>query len=286
MRRRVPFVIWAYQSRISASQGRGRSAIRRWLLGRADRVVGMGAQARDVLRAWGVTDERIVDAPNSADSDGLAKRLSAPGLDARASQLRHRWADGRKLAIVVGRLVPLKGVDELLRAWRALPRSTREAWRLVFVGDGPLAPAVRAAASTGVRWVGPAPVTEMAAWYRAADLHVLASVGDVWGLVVNEAMAVGTPSLCSVHAGCSDDLISHGKDGLVFDPTEPAQATAALQDALTRPDLAGLGSEARLRIRPYDLDRLASSFRTAVEESLRLHGTRPAGRSQPGRATA
>ena len=117
----------------------------------------------------------------------------------------------------------------------------------------------------GVVLAASVPADEVSDWYAAADLHVFPSLGDVWGLTVNEAMACGAPNLCSIRAGCCDDLIQHGVNGLRFDPADPQDATRGLADAMTRSDLQAMAAVARTTIAPFTLDRLAGGFRQAVE---------------------
>lgn len=263
----IPLVIWAYQSRISATQtNRLKNTVRRVLLKQAAVVVGMGTQARDVLHGLGVEDERIIDAPNSADCDTLNERLSSLETHREAEQIRETYGNGRKLACVFGRLVPLKGTSAILDHWRCLPEAVRAQWRLVFVGDGPLSQLVNEQNDPGIIHAGTVPPDKIAAWYKATDLHLFPTLGDVWGLVVNEAMQCGVPTLCSKHAGCSDDLLSDDVDGFVYDPTSE-NASKKLQHALTHPELSEMGRRARQAVRPYSLDRLADAFRDAVRQA-------------------
>ena len=111
-------------------------------------------------------------------------------------------------------------------------------------------------------------MAEIADYYGISDLHVFPSLADCWGLVVNEAMLCGVPSLCSIHAGCSDDLIVDGNDGLLFDPTSATTAIAQLSDALTRGDLATLGSAAEATGEKFTIERLARGIQSAVEAGI------------------
>ena len=61
-RRGLPLVVWSYQSRVSSSQGSWRDWLRRKLLAQADAVVGMGTQAREVLRGWGRLEDESEEA--------------------------------------------------------------------------------------------------------------------------------------------------------------------------------------------------------------------------------
>jgi hypothetical protein len=270
--RRVPLIVRSYHSRAGSSHRRVRGAWRRFLLRRAKLVLGMGRQAREVLTSWGVAPDRIVDTLNCVDPSSLEARLADPELPRRIEAVRSRVAAGRRIALVVGRLVPLKGVAPLLAAWSAVPAETRDAWRLVFVGDGVLQPLVEQAAALGVVRAGFVPYHEIADWYRAADLCIFASLGDVWGLVVNEALHCGTPLLCSVHAAACDDLIEHGVNGLTFDPTDREAAVAALEDALSRGDLAVLGAAGPASVEGFSEDRMAAGFREAVERANGVSG--------------
>ena len=100
-------------------------------------------------------------------------------------------------------------------------------------------------------------------YLAAADLHVFSSFADVWGLTVNEAMHCGVPTLCSVHAGCTDDLVDETV-GFRFDPGSSEDFDRALQTALRSEHLAELGEAAERRGRLYTTDRLAQAFRDSV----------------------
>jgi hypothetical protein len=263
-RHRIPLVLWSYQGRVSRTQGTRRTWLRRWLLRQAAMIVGMGTQAREVLQAWGAPADRIVDAFNAADYDTLLRRLEVTAVHESTAQRKREVVGPHKMALVLGRMVPLKGTPFLLQAWRQVDPKIRENWRLVFVGEGPYRPMVERAAPEGVIYAGKSPAEEVVEWYLGCDLYIFPSMGDVWGLVVNEAMACGAPTLCSVHAACCDDMIRHGENGLVFDPTQEQAAVAALEDALCRDDLPQLGRAGQAEIGRFNLDQLADGFRKAV----------------------
>ncbi len=263
----VPLVIWSYQSRISATQNTWRNRLRKLLLGRADAVVGMGSQAREVLRTWNVPDAKIVDALNAADHDTLIRQVDDGSVRTRVDAIRQGLSPDEKLAIVVGRLVPMKGTAELVRLWHQVDEPVRERWRLVFIGNGPLETVIDQCESSRIIHAGHVDPAEIAAWYLAADLHIFPTLGDVWGLVVNEAMICGLPTLCSIHAGCCDDLIEDQVTGIRFDPTNESQAVQILTGTLGRDDLAVIGTRGRERVQRFTLDNLAESFRTAVRNA-------------------
>jgi len=270
---RVPLVVWSYHSRVSATAaGAVTRRLRRALLARADAVVGMGSQARAVLADLGVPEDRIFDAPNACDHDAVSKVLAGIDVEARREALSRALGCRPRIALVAGRLVPMKGLAELLRAWPRVPDAVRAGWSLVFVGSGPLADriaAAEAAAAPGeILHVPALPSRELVGFYAAADLLVFPSLGDPWGLVVNEAFACGRPALCSRLAGCADDLIRPGENGWLFDPTDGDAFARTLEEALVSPDRARLGAGARATAERFRPERMAEGLRRAAGHGL------------------
>ena len=110
----------------------------------------------------------------------------------------------------------------------------------------------------------------MAELDRAADLLVFPSLGDPWGLVVNEAFACGLPVVCSRLAGCADDLLEPGRNGWLFDPTDPTDAVQVLTEALRSRDLETMGAHACDTVKRFGPETMAEGFRQAI-----LHATAP-----------
>jgi glycosyltransferase involved in cell wall biosynthesis len=266
---RTPLVIWSYPSRASAAgMGAARLAWSRAVLARAQAVVGMGAQAREALVSLGVPSARLFDAPNACDRETLEAALARVEPSAMRASLRASLGCRPRIALVVGRLVPAKGVRPLLAAWRQLSPQRRRHWSLLFVGDGPLAREVGDAATSmepgAVIHVGSVPAADVVNFYAAADLLVFPSLGDPWGLVVNEALTCGLPVVCSRLAGCADDLVRPGDNGWIFDPCDRGAAVAVLAEALASSRLARLGERARETAKRFGPDVMANGLRRAI----------------------
>ena len=267
-------VIWSYHSKTSVtSSGTVLRMLRRWLLAHAAAVIGMGRQAREALQTLGVPPTRIFDAPNAHDHDAfLAARARV-----EPEAVRRALADGfgcrDRIALVAGRLVPVKGIAPLLAAWERLPEKIRDDWTLLFVGNGPLDSMIEEAGAAeldgAIVRIPEVESLELVDYYAAARLLIFASLADTWGLVVNEAFACGVPVLCSRHAGCADDLLRPGENGWLFDPTEPAEFVSDLREALTTPDLEQLSRAARDTAERFRPEAMAAGFRRAVEHVRR-----------------
>lgn len=173
-----------------------RSLLLRALLALANRVLGklvlggathgvfVSAAVRDYFRRFVVFRSTPLHIPN-----GVATDVFFPAsVERRRALRRELGSEGTPLLLFVGRFVEKKGLWLLERLARRLPAA-----RWVFAGWGPLDPAAWGLPNVAVR--RHATPAELACLYQAADLLVLPSVGEGFPLVVQEAMACGTPAL-------------------------------------------------------------------------------------------
>ena len=142
---------------------------------------------------------------------------------------RRRSDPARLRFLFVGRLVPGKAVDVLLRAFMGLRGEEYQQWSLTIVGHGPEREGLQAAASgnSRVRFAGSAEYRDLDQFYREADVLVLPSQREAWGLVVNEALAFGLWVVCSDAVGARE-LLTSPERGATF----RAGATDELRDTL------------------------------------------------------
>ncbi len=135
--------------------------------------------------------------------------------------------------LFVGRLDRQKGYDILLQAFEQA-RATRKDLRLHVVGEAVLAKGPAAPAPDGVDLVGWVDSAVLDSWYRSADVLVVPSRWEGFGMVVAEAMRNGTPVVCS-DRGALPDLVSEGKTGHIV-----TLEAAALRDCLVSLDKSNL----------------------------------------------
>ncbi len=197
---------------------------------------------RDELQAHGIDSVGLwrggVDTnrfrPEAATSE-MRRRLM--GND---SIQRRRRARG-PLAVYVGRVSPEKNLDLLLDVHDAIP-----GLHIAIVGDGPDRERLQSKASgRRIHFTGFLRGDELAAAYASADLFVMPSVTETLGFVVLESMSSGTPAVAAA-AGGVPDLVSHGENGLLFDPARPEQAIEQVRTLIENPvQRAHLGLQAR-----------------------------------------
>jgi glycosyltransferase involved in cell wall biosynthesis len=267
-RNRVPFSLWTEST---TRDIRGNHALIEFLkagfLRGCDGFVVPGKSSVEYLRSYGVPREMIFTAPNAVDIEFFAHRAETIRKDAAV----HR--EGLRLParffLCAGRLVPEKGIFDLLRAYSALPSEVTQEMGLVFVGDGPARSALlqRVAATNlrSIQLMGFAQRECLPAYYALADVLIFPTHSDRWGLVVNEAMACGLPVISSAAAGCVSDLVENGWNGRVVSAGGVGQLTSAMDELARDADLRSLMAErSRERIKQYSPEAWAAGMASAV----------------------
>jgi glycosyltransferase involved in cell wall biosynthesis len=165
--------------------------------------------------------------------------------------------------LVVAQLIPRKGIDVVIEAFRALD-GPHELW---IAGTGPLTAAIEEAATADPRitLLGHLDWEALDHAYREADAAVLPSRYEVWGQVVSEAQAHGMPVVATTAVGAEADLIDEGKTGLVVPPGDAPALAAALR-TLAGWDAAqgtACGEAARSTFEAWTVDDAAAAFAEA-----------------------
>lgn len=147
----------------------------------------------------------------------------------------------RPIFLFVGNLIPRKGVHLLLEACVLLQQQGYRNYTLLVVGDGSQRAELEAFSQQHnltdcVNWIGRVDYGKLGAYFCNADVFVLPTLEDTWGLVVLEAMALGKPVLCSKWAGASE-MVLEGENGYLFEPQQPAELAAAMRRFIEEPDL-------------------------------------------------
>ena len=138
---------------------------------------------------------------------------------------------GRKIVLFVGRLVALKNVNTLIKAFAGYPRDAS----LVIIGDGPERASLETLAKkegVPVLFTGRLEGDELLQWYNIGSILCLPSYQEAFGAVTNEALLAGCMGLVSSKAG-SQCLILEGKNGYTFAPLDTEELAQKLKLSLT-----------------------------------------------------
>jgi glycosyltransferase involved in cell wall biosynthesis len=223
-----------------------RLAVERRLLAEVDQVVATSWDEVDELRALGATRRRVTVVPCGVD----VRTFRPDGV-----RFPPRAAGARLVA--VSRLVPRKGIDDVIGALARLPGCE------LLVAGGPRATdleadpeavrLIRLASDRGVgdrvKLLGGLGRAEVPALLRSADVVACVPWYEPFGIVPLEAMACGVPVVGSAVGGLLD-TVADGRTGLLVPPRDPVALAGAVARLLAAPALrAGMGAEAVARVR-------------------------------------
>ncbi len=252
----------------------------RYLLPRFDAHLYVGQRNFAYLRHYGVPKERLFFSPHFVDNQWWSSRARDSGVKglrgsggskAESDPPSHKASEGLRWKaeksvefLFAGKFIPKKRVMDLLEAAAGVPEA-----RVVLVGDGPLRPQLEDRAGRPdlkgrVVFVGFKNQQELPAYLAGADCLVLPSDGtETWGLIVNEAMACGTPAIVSRACGCEPDLIDEGETGYSFKLGDVQGLADCLRRFVARKDQDWSG-KVRAKISQFTIEKATEGLARAM----------------------
>ncbi len=241
-RRRKLLFVWVREStHIAVNRGRLRMLVRRLILRHADGAFVNGEDGRQYVRTFGFPDDRIFVWPSVVPIEPF---LEVSG---------QRSPEHERRLLYIGQLIERKGLVPFLAVlcrWAA-DHPDRPVSMLV-VGDGPLRGALmatRTPANLTLEFAGSVDYDAVAPCYGKAGILAFPTLGDEWGMVVNEALAAAMPVLGSVFSHAVLDLVEEGVTGWRFRSDDAASTYEALDRMFAVDDggLADMRRECRAR---------------------------------------
>ena len=241
------------------------NALRRVFIKNSDAYLAYGTQAKDFLIHYGAKPQKIVISCNTVDIDYFARQSSI--LASKKDELKKEKKFPAKLILFSALLIPRKNLDVLLKVFKEI---VKDDIGLVVLGHGPLKNKYiewcRKNNLKNVFFEGHRPTEDLPKYYAIADILVMPSLKEVWGLVVNEAMACGLPVLCSNKAGVAKDLVKDSVNGYTFAPEDiddlKSKLTMLLRNEKKRKDM---GNNSLQIINNCTLDKYTEHLLKAVD---------------------
>lgn len=220
--RRIPWIFWGEVPgmRRLHSWGTGLRALARYpAIAWPDAIAAIGTVAVNEYRRLAHARCEVANIPYFTD---LAAFQRQPRSESTSVRL-----------LYCGQLIERKGVGDLLGAFLSLADELPQL-TLRFVGDGPLKESLSAQVpdrlASRVDFAGFQPVEKLPEFFAAADVFVLPSRHDGWGVVVNQALGAGLPIICTDAVGAAHDLVTDDGNGYVV----PVRDRQALAEAIRR----------------------------------------------------
>ena len=190
--------------------------------------------------------------PSAAEKQALKDELGVPE---------------KRMVLAIGQFIRRKGFDILMHAACSLNKDVG----IYIVGGEPTEEYLQMRASLGldnVHFVGFQKKEALSRDYRAADLFVLPTREDIWGLVINEAMAYGLPVITTDRCVAGLELVEEGVNGSIV-PVEDAAALAGKMKELLSSDLEKMGTASLEKIRAYTIENMAKAHVAIFEKDGR-----------------
>lgn len=177
-----------------------------------------GTRQKELFRYYGMDKGKINIMPMTVDIEWFSDKSKILKKDKENIKKRLK-INNKIIMLFIGRLVKVKNLELLLDAFKEIDNKDNKN-ALVIVGDGEKADKLKTKCKSesisNVYFEGSKQVEEVVEYYAIADVFILPSYKEPWGLVINEALACGLPVIVSDSVGAVDDLVKHNGNGFIF----------------------------------------------------------------------
>ncbi len=260
------FVLWLESTaRDQRKPDRVKTWLKRLFVRKADGIAAAGKATVEYVKGLGASQEQIFLAPMSTDNEFFACEAGKCYREEEKLRLGYPHC----LILYSGRLDQKKGVFTLLQAYATISKELPGVG-LLIVGDGPERKSMEdicsAAKLRQVYFLGSRQYHQMPSAYALADVLVLPTFSDTWGMVINEAFACGVPVVVSNVAGACDDLIIDGETGFAVNSGDPVELADRILQILRDPALRlRMSANCRALIQKYSPEACAQGLLEAAQ---------------------
>jgi glycosyltransferase involved in cell wall biosynthesis len=216
------------------------------------------------FRYHDVPPENMFFAPHAIDNNRFFSQAEKAHHQAMVWKQKLGIPQNDSVILFAGKFISVKRPLDLLQAFLQAHLSQVS---LLFVGTGPLESELRSHAANHphIHFAPFQNQTLMPRTYTIADLLVLPSYSETWGLVINEAMCMSRPVIASTHVGCAYDLIQPYRNGLIFPAGDVSALATCLQEAFSdRERLKMWGEESHKMVTHYSYTRTTQGLKEAL----------------------
>lgn len=206
---RIPYIIEEDGNRIKTKELIILSWLKRWIIRGASLYLSPSKQTDEFFKHYSANQNKIIRYPfTSIDKAYLIK----------ASEYQYQKKDVVSF-LYVGRVIPLKGVDNLIHAFNAAILKNPSI-QLTIIGNSPdenYLNQLKNYALSQVQFLPFMETSELRKYYLESDVFVFPTRYDPWGLVINEAISLGLPVISSNKSISASELIQNGVNGFLYD---------------------------------------------------------------------
>ncbi len=266
--KKVPYVLNCDGVMMTVHGNFIKDMVKKYAIKGATKYFASGLNAKKYFLRYGAREEDVVLHTFSTleDCDVLNKPLTAEEKVVLRRQLN--LPIDKRLAIAVGRFIPLKRYAELIEEWKNMPKDIV----LVLIGGGSEVVRYKGIMSNNsldnVIILDFLAKDQLFEYFKAADIFVHPTSYDVWGLVVNEAMACGLPVVVSDHCVAGLELVKDGENGFLSKMGDEKAFCVKVQEIFENNDLYEMGKNSLKTIKSYTITNMANVQLKAIEEVI------------------
>lgn len=245
-----------------------KDSVKRILFSNVAACFSSGKSATEYFHYYGVPYSKIVEHKfTSIRRNDIAKRPLS--IQERSDQRKKLNLPEKKTVISVGQFIPRKGFDVLLHAWCKITDDIQ----LLIVGGGEERKIYESLIADlhlkNVQLIDFMPKEKLFEYYRASDLFVLPTREDVWGLVINEAMAIGMPVISTKRCNAALELLEDGVNGYIVEVGDEISLAERISEIMTNDTENMAMSEANIeKARHFTLEDIVCSHIATINRFL------------------
>lgn len=240
--------------------GRGiKEMLKRSTISGADYYLSTSEMHDKYYLQYGAKNDRIVRYPFSSvsEKDILASPVTIEEKKVLKKKLNIRE---ERIVLAVGQFIQRKGFDILIKSSKSVSENTG----IYIIGGEPeheYKSLLEKTECKNIYFIGFKKPTELSDYYRAADIFVLPTREDIWGLVINEAMSFGLPVITTERCLAGVEMIENDKNGLIVPVDDPEKLSIAMNGLLT--------DSARMEF--MSLNNLEKTHKYTIESMVKSH---------------
>jgi len=243
-----------------------RSLYLKWFYHYIDSFCCVGIPAKQHLGKMGIAEKQMFISPYTVDTELFNNQKKISNKKERRSKLG--IPDKASVLLFSGKLIPIKNPLLIIDALKLIPDTGN--LHLIIVGDGELRKTLKEEArkvlGERLHMAGFVNQSKLGCYYSAADMLILPSEYETWGLVINEAMQFGLPVIVSDKVGCRHNLVLEDKTGFVFHANKPQSLAEKISNILNNPSkISQMGKNAAEHIKQYTTATAVQGILSAMQ---------------------
>lgn len=203
----------------------------KWLIKRCNDFISYGTRSSEYLAFLGADKNKIQPFYNTVDVNYFQGKIQMS--KQKINEIKASLGINTKHILMFnGQLIERKGIFELLEGFRLYKKNNSDI-SLLIVGTGKEEEKIKSIIQkhkiSDIYFTGFVQYEKLPKYYVISDVFILPSHEEVWGLVINEAMACGLPVISNIAVGATADLIQHGKNGYIMQKCSGMEIKKAIE---------------------------------------------------------